>query len=148
MMHYLDNSATTQVCPEAAQAALLEQGCSLKIWDAYRPVSAQYALWALCPDARYVANPNTGFSSHSRGNTVDVTLVSADGTELEMPSGFDEFSALADRDYSDVSETARRHAELLEQIMAACGFVPYSAEWWHYADEAVYDVVWEPAEAA
>ena len=67
------------------QESLLKQGYSLKIWDAFRPVSAQYRLWEVCPNGTYVANPNTGYSSHSRGNTIDLTLVRADGTEIPMP---------------------------------------------------------------
>lgn len=125
----------------AAQEMLAAQGYSLKIWDAYRPVAAQFRLWEVCPDARYVANPERGYSSHSRGNTVDVTLVRKDGEEIEMPSGFDEFSALGDRDYSDVSETAGEHARLLESVMDACGFEGYSGEWWHYTDRDAYPVV-------
>lgn len=125
------------------QEALLKDGYSLKIWDAYRPVYAQFKLWEVCPNSAYVANPNNGYSSHSRGNTVDITLVKADGTEIPMPSDFDTFSTLADRDYSDVSQAARENASILEQAMLAEGFVGYSAEWWHYSDGTVYEVVTE-----
>ncbi len=123
------------------QRSLLEQGYSLKIWDAYRPLSAQFALWEICPDPNYVADPNTGGSNHSRGNTVDLTLVTADGEELPMPSGFDDFSALADRDYSDVSDEAAGYARLLEEAMAAQGFRGYQKEWWHYTDSDDYPVL-------
>ena len=125
------------------QAELREMGLSLKIWDAYRPTSAQFKLWEICPDSRYVANPNHSGSKHSRGNTVDITLVTLDGVELEMPTGFDDFTARADRDYSDVTETAAANAQLLEKLMSAHGFTPYSAEWWHYTDTVVYPVVEE-----
>lgn len=124
----------------AAQEALQEQGYSLLIWDAYRPRSAHFALWEVCPDPVYVANPVTGNSSHSRGNTVDVSLVTADGGELELPTGFDDFSALADRDYSDVTDPARENAQILENAMSAAGFEPYWGEWWHYSDSVKYDV--------
>lgn len=123
------------------QEALLEQGYSLKIWDAFRPIAAQFRLWEVCPDNTYIANPNTGCSDHSRGNTVDITLVRADGTEIPMPSGFDEFSALADRDFSDVSPEAGQNAALLDAAMTAEGFVGYIGEWWHYSDSVRYDVV-------
>lgn len=125
----------------AVQETLLQQGYSLKIWDAYRPVSAQFRLWEICPDPVYVANPNTGYSKHSKGNTVDVTMVRTDGTEVPMPSGFDDFSALADRDYSDVSEEALRNVVRLEQAMEQNGFDGYSGEWWHYSDSTDYPVV-------
>lgn len=120
---------------------LLQQGYSLKIWDAYRPVNAQFKLWEVCPDATYVANPNKGYSSHSRGSTIDVTLVMSDGTQITMPSGFDDFSALADRDYSDVSGEAAENAQILEDAMSSHGFNGYSAEWWHYSDSTSYPVV-------
>lgn len=127
----------------AVQAALLDQGYSLMIWDAYRPTSAQFKLWEICPDATYVANPNKGASSHSRGNTIDVTLVRSDGSCLEMPTGFDDFTIRADRDYSDVSSEAAKNALLLEQTMVSHGFQCYSAEWWHYSDVDSYSVIQE-----
>ena len=70
-----------------------------------------------------------------------MTLVTLDSEPVEMPSGFDEFSALADRDYSDVSPTARSNAELLEQAMTAAGFRGYSKEWWHFSDTTDYPVI-------
>ena len=124
-----------------AADALAEQGYALLIWDACRPVSAQFRLWEVCPNSIYVANPYNGYSKHSLGNTVDITLVTLDGGAVEMPSGFDEFSALADRDYSDVSEAAAAHANLLEQAMTEAGFIPYAGEWWHYSDSVQYEVV-------
>lgn len=131
------------------QAGLLEQGYSLKIWDGFRPTSAQFGLWDAMPDSRYIANPYRGYSDHSRGNCVDLTLVTADGEEIPMPTGFDDFTALADRDYSDVPADAAANVQVLEDTMVAAGFIPYSAEWWHYTDEMDYDVVegFEPAEA-
>ena len=124
----------------AAQETVAESGCSLLIWDAFRPASAQFRLWEICPDPAYVANPEKGFSSHSRGNTVDVTLVTTDGQPVDMPTDFDDFTALADRDYSDVGDTAAANARLLESAMTAAGFRPYSAEWWHYSDTQSYPV--------
>ena len=122
------------------QEELKQSGLYLKIWDGFRPPSAQFKLWDVCPDPTYVSNPNNGFSSHSRGNTVDITLVDADGTELVMPTGFDDFSKLADRDYSDCNEEAANNAMLLEQIMKKYGFRPYSGEWWHFSDSQSYPV--------
>ena len=124
----------------AAQETLAAEGYSLLIWDAFRPAEAQFRLWEVCPDPVYVANPEKGFSSHSRGNTVDVTLTLEDGSPVEMPTGFDDFSPLADRDYSDVSEVPAANARLLEDVMTACGFRPYSGEWWHFSDTDSYPV--------
>jgi len=123
-----------------AQELLEEQGYSLLIWDAFRPTAAQWKLWEVFPDPVYVANPERGYSSHSRGNTVDVTLMTLDGEIVEMPTGFDDFSSLADRDYSDVPEVAAQNALLLETVMTDCGFKPYSGEWWHFSDTDAYPV--------
>lgn len=123
-----------------AQEALSELGFSLKIWDAFRPVEAQFTLWSVCPNSAYVANPYTGCSSHSLGSTVDATLVAADGSEIPMPTDFDDFSLLADRDYSDVSAVAAENAKTLENAMTAAGFDPYYNEWWHFSDAAGYSV--------
>lgn len=123
------------------QNELRNLGYSLKIWDAYRPTSAQYKLWEVCPNPEYVANPNNGYSNHSRGNTVDVTIVHADGSAVTMPSDFDDFSVLADRDYRDVSAEAAKNATLLESAMLSNGFSAYSGEWWHYSDTVSYPVV-------
>lgn len=132
------------------QEELKQNGYGLKIWDGFRPPSAQFKLWDICPDPTYVSNPNNGFSSHSRGNTVDITLVNGDGTEAIMPTGFDDFSKLADRDYSDCSKEAADNALFLEQLMIKHGFKPYSGEWWHFTDTQSYpvDEAFEPTEAA
>ncbi len=124
----------------AVQEELRGEGLSLLIWDAYRPQYAQRLLWERCPDPNFVANPDTGGSKHSSGGTVDITLCTSDGAPVEMPSGFDEFSALADRDYSDASAEAAANAEKLERLMDATGFDGYYAEWWHYTDRAGYEI--------
>lgn len=123
------------------QDELKKYGYKLLLWDGYRPVAAQYKLWDICPDSTYVANPNNGFSKHSRGNTVDITLLTLDGQPVEMPTGFDDFTKKADRDYGDVSVAAAEHSQMLEDIMEAAGFKGYSGEWWHYSDNTEYPVV-------
>ena len=124
-----------------AQEALAAQGYGLKIWDAFRPPAAQFVMWEICPNGDYVADPTRGFSNHSRGNTVDVTLISAEGEELAMPTGFDDFSGKADRDYSDVDDQeAVANVLVLEQAMEEAGFDPYVGEWWHFVDSDRYPV--------
>lgn len=135
---YLRYGTVKKLC--RVQELLTQNGYRLRIWDAFRPVSAQYTLWEAYPDPVFVANPNHGYSSHSRGNTVDVTMVFLDGSEVEMPSAFDDFTEKADRNYSDCSREAGDHAEFLEQVMAECGFIPYEGEWWHYSDTDTYEV--------
>jgi D-alanyl-D-alanine dipeptidase len=122
------------------QAELNTLGYGLKLWDGFRPPSAQFKLWEICPDPTYVSNPNNGFSNHSKGNTVDITLVDTRSNELEMPTGFDDFSTMADRNYSDCTSVAAANASLLEEIMEKHGFKGYYGEWWHYTDIDNYDV--------
>lgn len=125
---------------KAASEELACQDLYLKIWDGFRPVSAQFKLWEICPDDTYVANPNVGYSNHSRGFAVDVTLVDSNGNELPMPTGFDDFSARADRDYSECDPQSAENAQLLEMVMEKHGFKGYWGEWWHFNDTQKYDV--------
>lgn len=125
---------------KAAAEELDAMGYGLKIWDGFRPVSAQFKLWEVCPDDTYVANPNRGYSNHSRGFAVDVTLVDREGREVVMPTGFDDFSAKADRDYSECGSEAAANARLLESVMESHGFTGYWGEWWHFNDTQKYDV--------
>jgi len=124
------------------QEELRVLGLSIKIWDGFRPISAQFRLWEIYPNDTYVANPNQGFSNHSRGNAVDVTLVDSNGAELEMPTAFDDFSGKADRNYSEIPPLPRANAELLEQIMQKHGFQGYYGEWWHFNDTQKYEPEW------
>lgn len=124
-----------KVCEE-----LEAQNLALRIWDAYRPISGQARLWEACPDPTYVSPPDTGKRTHCRGSAVDVTLIDLEGNELEMPSGFDDFSAKGDRDYADCSETAAANARLLQDIMEKHGFKGYSGEWWHFTDQDTYPI--------
>jgi D-alanyl-D-alanine dipeptidase len=115
------------------QQSLEKKGLGLKVWDGYRPKYAQQIFWDLIPNSPYVANPQVG-SKHNRGTSVDLTLVDQAGNELEMPSGFDDFSERAHRDYRGASPEAIANRELLEAAMVAEGFIPYSKEWWHFDD--------------
>ena len=124
----------------AAQEMLRNRGLGLKIWDAFRPPAAQFIMWEVLPDDDFVANPHKGFSNHSRGNAVDVTLVDQNGAELPMPTEFDDFSPRAHRDYSGLDAERAANAILLEKTMEEAGFKPYFGEWWHFADRDVYPV--------
>lgn len=122
------------------QQELETMGLSLKIWDAFRPVYDHKQLWSYNPNPAYISDPENGTLPHSRGNTVDVTLVNQAGEELEMPSGFDEFTAKADRNYEDCSEFAAANAEVLRSVMEKHGFTSISSEWWHFVDKDEYSV--------
>lgn len=125
---------------EQVQDELNASGYSLKIWDAYRPLKAQAELWNAEPDPRYISRPSKP-TSHNLGNTVDVTIVKKNGPEIPVPSGFDNFTKKADRDYSDVTEEQKNNALLLQNTMVKYGFNTYSAEWWHFEDTQDYPYV-------
>jgi len=120
------------------QAELSKRGLGLKVWDCYRPISIQQRFWKLVPDRRYVAEvaiENGKYvrgSKHNRGAAVDVTLVDIDGRELEMPTGYDDFSAAAHRASEAGSARARSNMKQLEAVMVAHGFAPLPTEWWHF----------------
>lgn len=113
------------------QAALEAAHLGLKVFDCYRPLSVQRRLWSLVPDERYVADPAKG-SRHNRAAAVDVTLVDAQGAELEMPTAFDDFSEKAHRGYLQLPPAAIAHRARLEEAMKAEGFVGLATEWWHF----------------
>ncbi|MCM0754860.1 M15 family metallopeptidase [Desulfovibrio aminophilus] len=122
----------------AAQAELRKQGLGLKLFDCYRPFHVQERFWAIVPDERYVARPEkkdgviVQGSKHNRGAAVDVGLVDSKGRELPMPSGFDDFTEKAHRDYRGASAEALSNRAVLERAMSAQGFEPLPTEWWHF----------------
>ncbi len=115
----------------AAHAAAL--GLKLKLFDAFRPLEAQWAFWHAAADKTFVADPRGG-GTHPRGIAVDLTLVdAASGAELPMGTGFDDFSARsAHGRLADLPAEAIRNRALLLGVMTACGWEHYPPEWWHY----------------
>lgn len=105
----------------------------LVIYDAYRPLSVQKALWAAAPDPLYVASPAKG-SSHNRGAAVDLGLADEAGKALAMPTEFDEFGPRARHGARGVPSGARRNAETLKAALKKAGFASLIDEWWHYHD--------------
>jgi D-alanyl-D-alanine dipeptidase len=116
-----------------AQAELKSQGLSLKIWDAYRPLAVQRAMWKTLPDARFVADPAKG-GRHNRGAAVDATLVDARGVELRMPTAHDDFSEKAGAHFKLVPPEVFKNREKLQQVMTKHGFTVFESEWWHFDD--------------
>ena len=110
----------------AAQLSL-----KIRIYDAFRPSEAQWVLWRHSPDPNFLADPNIG-SPHSRGVAIDVTLLDTSGQELDMGTGFDEFSDLSHHGNPGISTVARRNRMLLLGIMTAAGWDFFKNEWWHY----------------
>ena len=117
-----------------ANEELRTKGYKLKIWGAYRPLSVQKKLWAAYPNASFIANPFTTGSNHNRGTAVDVTLVRLDGSEVEMPTGFDEFGSKCRRETIWESDVTK-NVDLLTETMEKYGFTSINSEWWHFDDE-------------
>lgn len=110
---------------------LAPQGLKLKVWDAYRPQSAQEALWERFPDPAFVTPPEV-VSPHTRGCAIDLTLVQASGAELPMPTAFDHFGPEAHTDYPDLPAAVLANRAKLATAMVEAGFEPIPTEWWHF----------------
>ena len=126
---YLHGDAAA--CLERAIALAGRHGLRLRVFDAYRPAEAQWVLWSHFPDSDFVADPRTG-SPHSRGVAIDLTLVDGAGAELDMGSGFDDFTTRSHHGSTEVTAAAQRNRYLLMGLMLSAGWQFYPAEWWHY----------------
>lgn len=142
---------------------LFVMGYRLKIYDAYRPACAvkHFVLWGIedqdirmkpyfYPDLQkqelfakgYIASR----SSHSRGSTVDLTLLNMDtGKEVDMGGPFDLFSEVSHPDYKGITNEQFRNRMLLQSAMVRNGFKPIDCEWWHFTleDEPFPDTYFE-----
>ncbi|MBU1452541.1 MAG: M15 family metallopeptidase [Proteobacteria bacterium] len=156
------------------QAELKPLGLGLKVYDCYRPgrAVAHFVAWAKNLDDRatqvefyptvakkdlfakgYIAER----SSHSRGSTVDLTIIPLPppaqetyqagknqrpcykpagqrfgDNSLDMGTGFDCFHPLAHTANPRVGPQQRANRLLLRSLMAKHGYVNYDLEWWHY----------------
>jgi len=134
------------------QNELLSRGLSLKIFDAYRPQAACDDFWNWAHDgtdlkmkdfyypsfenkveifnAGYIAR----YSTHSRGSTVDLTIIdNVTKNELDMGGPFDFFGDVSMTAYEGISDEAKANRILLKQVMEKHGFENYSNEWWHFS---------------
>jgi len=108
-----------------------ELGYGLKIFDAFRPTEAQWALWNHTPDDDFLANPRRG-SPHSRGVAVDLTLIDETGAEMPMGTPFDTFSPLSHHGNTELPPEVQKNRAILLGLMTAAGWDCYMKEWWHY----------------
>lgn len=133
-----------------AQNELKKFGLGLKIFDAYRPQRAvdHFVRWAAdtsdtkmksqyYPQVKKSELFARGYiaarSGHSRGSTVDLTLIDlATGDELDMGSPWDFFDEQSHTRYANISGQARANRMLLNAVMLKCGFSEYKYEWWHF----------------
>ena len=129
---------------------MMVHGYRLKIFDAYRPACAveHFILWGIedtdirmkpyfYPDLDKEELFEKGYiaklSSHSRGSTVDLTLLDMNtGKELDMGSPFDLFSPMSHPDYKGITEEQYSNRMMLRSVMLRNGFKPIDCEWWHF----------------
>ena len=138
---------------KAVSNEMMVQGYRLKIFDAYRPACAvrHFVLWGIedqdirmkpyfYPDLEkqelfakgYIAK----LSSHSRGSTVDLTLLDMKtGKEVDMGSPFDLFSPISHPDCREVTDGQYNNRMMLQKVMVRNGFRPLECEWWHFTLE-------------
>ncbi len=133
------------------QRSLAPRGLALKVFDCYRPVRAvqHFLRWAADPnDPGRSAEFNPGISKpdlfrlgylakrsgHSRGSTVDLTLVRlADRRELDMGTIYDFSGPRSWLSNRSLSAEVQANRKILVDAMRAQGFIPYIKEWWHYS---------------
>ena len=143
-------SKPTAIALQKVQNDLKKKGLGLKIFDAYRPQQAvnHFVRWAkvlndtLMKQSYYPDVPKSelfkrGYiaskSGHSRGSTVDLTLIDLDtGNELDMGSPYDFFGVQSHPFYKKITDKQRKNRMLLRRVMLKNGFKPYENEWWHF----------------
>ena len=126
---------------------LKKQGLGLLIFDGYRPWAITKLFWEVTPEdqRKFVANPEKG-SKHNRGCAIDLSIYDLNsGLEIEMPSGYDEFTERASPNYIGGTERQRENRDLLRRLMEAEEFIVNANEWWHFdykdwQDYAIYDI--------
>lgn len=136
------------------QASLREFGLGLKVFDGYRPQRAvdHFVRWASDLDATEMKDTfyprvnkanlfSEGYiaarSGHSRGSTVDLTLVDLEsGAALDMGTPWDFFDPLSWPSSSKPSAAQRANRALLRTVMVAHDFRALETEWWHFTLEA------------
>ena len=118
------------------------------IWDAYRPQKAvdHFVKWINDPDDEgdktfypelqksnllvggYIASK----SGHTRGSTVDLTIIKKDGSFVDMGGTFDLFSEISHPNYQKLTKEQKKNRRILRTAMIKAGFKGISSEWWHY----------------
>ncbi len=115
----------------AANKDFMKDGCKIKLYDCYRPLSIQKKMWEIVSNPEYVADPKKG-SIHNRGGAVDISLVNAEGIELEMGTNFDFFGIQASHNYKKLPVPVKANRKYLKSVMIKNGFNSFDSEWWHY----------------
>lgn len=132
------------------QEELQNRNLCLKVYDGYRPQRAvnEFMRWArvlndtinkseFYPDvykkdlfkAGYIASK----SGHSRGSTVDLTIIDGNtGQPLDMGSSYDFFGVVSWVDHQELTDEQKANRQILQEVMLKHGFRNYPKEWWHF----------------
>lgn len=131
-----------------ASEDLRRQGYRLLIWDSYRPQKAvdNFVKWindpkdvgdkSFYPDleksdllkGQYIMEK----SGHTRGSTVDLTIIKKDGGFVDMGGTFDLFSEISHPDYKKITKKQKKNRKILHDAMIKAGFKGIDSEWWHF----------------
>jgi len=127
---------------------LRKQGYRLLIWDSYRPQKAvdNFVFWINNPndDGDKTFYPDLkksdllkgkyimAKSGHTRGSTVDLTLIRKDGGFVDMGGTFDLFSEISHPDYKKITRKQKKNRKILHDAMIKAGFDGIDSEWWHF----------------
>ena len=143
-------SKEAAIALQKVQRELENDGYCLKIFDAYRPQRAvnSFIKWARKPEdtltkAQFYPEKkksnlfNLGYiatkSGHSRGSTVDLTIIDAKTLkEIDMGGTYDYFGERSHHNFNEITTIQKANREYLKNIMSKYGFRSYSEEWWHY----------------
>ncbi|MBO4675792.1 MAG: M15 family metallopeptidase [Elusimicrobiaceae bacterium] len=127
---------------------LRAQGYRLLIWDTYRPQKAVDDFVAWINDPKNPGNKSfyptleksdllagnyiMAKSGHTRGSTVDLTLIKKDGSFVDMGGMFDLFSEISHPDYKKITKKQKKNRKILHDAMVKAGFQGIDSEWWHF----------------
>ncbi len=152
--HQAIGTKALAIALKKVQDQLKSSGLGLKVFDAYRPQRAvnAFMLWTTFPldtlkkqeyypklkkdhlfDLGYIAEK----SGHTRGSTVDLTLIyltgENKGKELDMGGKWDFFGPRSHITFQKINSNQFRNRQLLRSIMMKHKFNPYDKEWWHFS---------------
>lgn len=134
----------------------LPKGLTFKVFDAWRPIEVQTALFRRFYDSLRADNPDwceerltaetkkfvslpslnpERPSVHNSGGAIDLTIIEIQSQkELDMGTGFDDFTEKSlTHHFEELGNSEiRDNRRLLYRAMTEAGFTNYPLEWWHY----------------
>ena len=125
--------------------SLKEKGLCLLILDAYRPIEIQKIFWDFyisqnnSEDETLVANPNKYGTHNITMNAIDIMPLKLDGSFIELPSEFDDFTGKANIHYDGCSENAKINRDKFIEIVTSNGMIVNEDEWWHFYDNSLLE---------